>query len=303
MKKICICIKMHFPVSQTRYRFLAINNENDFYNDVLIKELVNKLSSQNILPLLETILSVFNETGGKFKIGISVSGITLSLLQKLRPDVIELLHYLYKKGAIEFFSEPWSHSIMPFITNLSLLSQIKLHDDLIKSEFNQLPKVFFLHSPIAINQTVKFILDTGKKAIFTNHNNSENMNSGLELHLSPMALYPGKVFMVDYKLSKQIEYYENKIDMPMIYRFASRMIFKIKYAKPQDFPLVICYNPINLNFPFNEKHFRFWTEIISQILLVPDASISLPSELVSNHVPGINGSSIKIGKKQDISDE
>ncbi len=282
MRNICICIKMHIPVSQTRYSFMINKGDKKYYDDILITQLVNKLSNENILPLLETIHVIFVESDGKFKAGISVSGITLALLQRLRPDVVSQLNFLEKKGAIEFLSEPWSHSFIPFSSDFSLTDQINQHDELIKSEFNKVPQVFFLHSTVVLQETIKTILETGKQAIFTNTGYSDSMNSEKESLLNPSFYLPGKIFMVNSKLSRLIEDFENAADLPKIHRLITQMVFKIKHAKPKVFPLIISYNPINLNYPFSEERFRYWDEIINQLLLVPDLNIGLPSEIVSN---------------------
>jgi alpha-amylase/alpha-mannosidase (GH57 family) len=144
MKRICLCAEIHIPHILPHQKTYTREGEKNNNHIIREEKTVKKVASENILPFFQFIQRINSFSDEKITIGISVSGIALTLLQKYIPEVITRLSALKKSNYIELFSETWSHSAVACLNPHSFHRQIQLHDRLMKSYFGEVPG-FYLY--------------------------------------------------------------------------------------------------------------------------------------------------------------
>lgn len=77
-----------------------------------------------------------------FKAAISISGSLIDQLLMWRPEVIDLLRDLVRRGIIELVAEPYHHSLASFISGDLFLEELRDHVEMNRSLFGQAPVVF-----------------------------------------------------------------------------------------------------------------------------------------------------------------
>ncbi len=281
MKSICFCIKIHIPAVQLGYRLINDHKNYSFDEDFFVRSHLNKVCSENLLPFLETVRSVFIGSEEKFKAGISISGITLSMLQKLRPDVMAHLKFLVRSKNVEILSEPWSNSIVPFTHKSSMTDQLELHDLLVKSEFGVTPSVFIMHSPVSSQEAVKAVFKSGKKGIFAYSNQTSNISSKQRDFYNPAVYSIENIHFINYKLSRIIQDVNFYPDMKFISAFASRMVKKVEKVNAAGVSSIIFYNPVTTKRPFHSNQATAWKSLVMKLMQDHSIQFKLPSETVN----------------------
>ena len=90
-KNICLCVEIHIPAIPLNYRFFDINHRHNYFEEEQVKDYVNKVCSESVVPFFETFSNIFYRFEGRFKVAIALSGITLTVLQKYAPRVVKQL--------------------------------------------------------------------------------------------------------------------------------------------------------------------------------------------------------------------
>lgn len=142
MKSVCLYFKIHQPNRLKRYRFFDIGNDHYYFDDFANDEIVTRLARQSYIPMAETLLSMIEDSGRKFKCSISISGIAIEQLQVYVPECIDVLKKLAATGCVEFLSETYSHSLASLEEPEEFLRSVKAHDDMIWSVFGVKPVTF-----------------------------------------------------------------------------------------------------------------------------------------------------------------
>jgi len=305
MKRICLCLEIHISHILPHQKTYTRNGENN--NDHIIHEekTVKKVASENLLPFFQFIQKINSFSDEKITVGISVSGIALTLLQKYAPEVITRLSALKKSNYIEFFSETWSHSAVACFNPHSFRRQIQLHDRLMKSFFGEVPRILFIHSPNYPNDLLDHVSLTGKRAVFMNSNHldqetfqkyaSADTNSDDQLLVIP----------VNYALSQLIQDLDFNLLQHKIPYFASRIIQQFKNHAYENYPAIVNCNLTREKCFFHLSRSVTWEEVIRRILNDNEIGFISPSEMLEkkNHC-GLNKDNISDillhSKKNDV---
>ncbi|WP_237699718.1 glycoside hydrolase family 57 protein [Vulcanisaeta moutnovskia] len=150
VKKLILFLEMHQP---RRLRHGVLNKLCDLrhyevnesiinsliFNDEVNREILNRVADKSYVPTLELIRDLSNEG---FKAAISISGALIDQLLMWRPDIIDLLRELVKKGTIELVAEPYHHSLASFISGDLFLEELRDHVEITRSLFGQVPITF-----------------------------------------------------------------------------------------------------------------------------------------------------------------
>lgn len=284
MTNICLCVQIHIPVILRNYKVFDINRKDNYFDDLAVDYHANRIYSDNLAPFFETIKKLFSETEGRFKVAVSISGITLKLLQNYVPQAIKDLSDLAKNGCIEFLSEPWSHSIVAFTDPGTLARQTHLHDEVIRSMFGKTPDIFIIHSPVCPEKIWRTIPENGKKGIFmySNHLDKSSIKSNDKNETQP--LYKG-VFLINYALSQTLQDMDSNPDKQIRIYFAFLISRKFINHTPSAEPHILVYNPAILRSPFIQNRAVAWEAIMNLLLFDPDVHFSFPSEMMepANH--------------------
>src|SRR5690554_4079509 len=142
MKSICLFFQIHQPFKYRRYRFFDIGNDHYYYDDYSNETTIRKIAESCYLPNNNFFKELITKYNGRFKIAISISGVTLDLLELYAPEVIESFKVLADTGGLEFISETYSHSLSSLKHKDVFEQDVKLHHDKLYALFGQKPEVF-----------------------------------------------------------------------------------------------------------------------------------------------------------------
>lgn len=141
MKAICFYFQIHQPFRLKRYRFFDIGNDHYYYDDFANDEIISRVAQRSYIPAAETLLKMIEETGGKFRCALSVTGTALEQFEQYVPEFIDLLKKLAATGNVEFLAETYAHSLASLTDPVEFEEQVKAHSAKIYELFGQKPKV------------------------------------------------------------------------------------------------------------------------------------------------------------------
>ena len=111
MRTICLYFEIHQIIHLKRYRFFDIGTNHYYYDDYANEYSINEVAERSYIPALSTLIEMAKNSGGAFKVALSISGVALEQLEIHAPAVIDLLHQLNDTGCCEFLAEPYSHGL------------------------------------------------------------------------------------------------------------------------------------------------------------------------------------------------
>lgn len=142
MVAICIYFQLHQPIRLKQYRIFDIGHSNNYFNDILNKEIFTNNSFKSYLPLNRLLLKLIKKYPGKFKVNFSISGPAINQMQKFAPEVLESFKELSLSGNVEFLGETNYHSFSFIYSRAEFRRQVQIYSNLIEELFFQRPRVF-----------------------------------------------------------------------------------------------------------------------------------------------------------------
>ena len=106
-------------------------------------------------------------SGGAFKVALSISGVALEQLEIHAPAVIDLLHQLNDTGCCEFLAEPYSHGLSSLANEDCFKEEVKRQCAKMKQMFGKSPKVFRNSSLIYSDEIGGLVASMGFKGMLT----------------------------------------------------------------------------------------------------------------------------------------
>ena len=206
MNSICPFFEVHQPY---RLRWFWPDNKQGFdryFDKDVNKEIFLKVAGKCYLPANRTLLELTDETDGKFRASMSVTGTLLEQCMEWGEDVLDSFRDLAKTGCIEFIDETCYHSLASlFESKEEFMDEVKEHRDLVSELLGVTPRIFRNTEMLYNNSIADFADQMGYKAILT---------EGIERVLngrSPDHVYRAKgsdiaVLLRNYKLSDDIGY-------------------------------------------------------------------------------------------------
>ena len=98
MRTICLYFEIHQIIHLKRYRFFDIGNDHYYYDDYANENTISDVAENSYIPSLNALISMVKDSGGAFKVALSISGVALEQLEIYAPTVIDLLHQLNDTG-------------------------------------------------------------------------------------------------------------------------------------------------------------------------------------------------------------
>lgn len=167
MKAICLYLQIHQPLRLKRYRFFDIGNDHYYYDDFANDEIFDRIANRSYIPVCDTLLSMIEQNGKKFKCAISISGVALEQAEQYAPELIDRLRKLAQTGCVEFLAETYAHSLAALIDPEEFAEQCKAHDEKLHSLFGVTPKVLRNSELIYCDEYAHQILSMGYKGVIT----------------------------------------------------------------------------------------------------------------------------------------
>lgn len=167
MKAISFNFEIHQPMRLKRYRFFDIGNDHYYYDDFLNDDIITRLGQQSYLPAARTLLKMIEESKGKFRCSISISGTAIEQFEQYVPEMIDALKKLADTGAVEFLATTYAHSLASLADPDEFRQQVKVQCERIHELFGVTTKVLHNTELIYDDELAPQIVDMGFKACLT----------------------------------------------------------------------------------------------------------------------------------------
>ncbi|HZH72481.1 MAG TPA: hypothetical protein VFD91_08320 [Mariniphaga sp.] len=251
MKSLALFISIHIPVIYHKHPFSEIAITEEYIDTKRTEEHTKNLVKNKLAPFLNTVHDLWKQFGESFKLGFSISGISIRLLQKYTPEIINKIKFLADRGAIEFFAEPWSHSVLSLIVEKELVQQTELHREIINKLFNQTPTAFLATTTLNAKLYNQFEPFPGCKTIFTYSNHISQY--GNQSKVPDIKTVVKSEFLINYFLSSKLQYIVS--DQSLIEGQALVAPFKRYIRKYVSLvkPLILLLDPLAVNISSYKK--------------------------------------------------
>jgi len=278
MKRFCFCAEIHIPTILPRHKTYTRDGENDSRHLRREEQTVKKIASENILPFFQFVQKINSVSEKKFKTGISISGIALTLLQKYAPEVIARLSSLKQNGYIELFSETWSNSAVSGFNKNSFRRQVQQHDRLMQSYFGEVPQLLYVNSPVYPDDFIDNLSGLNKKAVFINSNmlNESIFQKffGVRIKTDGEVL----VFPINYAMSKLMQELDFNLLQQKTPYYSRGVIRRLKKQGFDNFPSVINFNLTREKCFFHLSRSLTWEKLFKEMLADSDTEFISPAE-------------------------
>lgn len=210
MSFVTLSFRIHIPIRLRKYAPLDVEKSHSYFDDEAMALQIDEMATLCFLPATALLLKLVKRHKGAFKVAFSVSGITMELLEKYRPDVLHLLRKIFHTGYADIYAETYYHSLASLYSNEEFLAQIKLHSSKAEELFGIKPAVLCNTELIHDNKLVATVKQLGLKGILC-----EGVNRLLKDN-NPNKLYaaPGidsiGLLLRNYRLSDDIAFHYGK---------------------------------------------------------------------------------------------
>ncbi|WP_291530602.1 glycoside hydrolase family 57 protein [Bacteroides sp. UBA939] len=167
MRTICLYFEIHQIIHLKRYRFFDIGTNHYYYDDYANEFSINDVAERSYIPALNTLIEMAGNSGGAFKVALSISGVALEQLEIHAPAVIDLLHQLNDTGCCEFLAEPYSHGLSSLANEDCFKEEVMRQSAKMKQMFGKTPKVFRNSSLIYSDEIGATVASMGFKGMLT----------------------------------------------------------------------------------------------------------------------------------------
>ncbi|MCM1517787.1 MAG: hypothetical protein NC117_04020 [Pseudoflavonifractor sp.] len=167
MKAICFYFQIHQPFRLKRYRFFDIGNDHYYYDDFANDDIITRIAHRSYIPAAESLLRMIEQSGGRFRCALSITGVALEQCEQYVPEFVDLLKKLADTGKVEFLAETYAHSLSSLIDHDEFINQVKVHDEKIYELFGQHPKVLRNTELIYCDEMAPVIASMGYKGVIT----------------------------------------------------------------------------------------------------------------------------------------
>lgn len=167
MRTICLYFEIHQIIHLKRYRFFDIGTNHYYYDDYANEFSMNEVAERSYIPALNALIEMVKNSGGSFKVALSVSGVALEQLEIHAPAVIDLLHQLNDTGCCEFLAEPYSHGLSSLANEDCFKEEVMRQSAKMKQMFGKAPKVFRNSSLIYSDEIGAMVSSMGFKGMLT----------------------------------------------------------------------------------------------------------------------------------------
>ena len=167
MKAICFNFEIHQPMRLKRYTFFDIGNDHYYYDDFLNDDIITRIAERSYLPAARTLRKMIEDSKGKFRCSIAISGIAIEQFEQYVPEFIDELAALAKTGKCEFVAMPYANSLASLVDPEEFEAQVKVHAEKLHSLFGVTPKVLRNTELIYSDEIAPHILGMGYKGVMT----------------------------------------------------------------------------------------------------------------------------------------
>lgn len=165
MSDICLYFQAHQPNRLKHYTFFDIGNAPFYEDDELNRDVLSKVSDKCYLPANNLFTDLIEQSDGKVKLALSLSGVLIEQLEHHRPDVLASFQDLVATGCVEILSETYYHSLCFNIAKEEFKRQVDLHREKIESVFEVTPTAFRHTELVYFNELAAYVEEMGYQAV------------------------------------------------------------------------------------------------------------------------------------------
>ncbi len=158
MPSVCLYLHTHQPWRLRKYSIFDIGRESHYFDDDKNWHYLSRIIKKSYLPTNEVLYNLIQDTGGRFKVSLSITGVILEQFEHFAPEVIESFQKLVKTGCVEIISETYYHSLAFLFSPAEFKRQVQMHYEKIGKLFGYKPKVF-RNTELMYNNEVAHIVE------------------------------------------------------------------------------------------------------------------------------------------------
>ena len=142
MPDVCLYFQVHQPYRLQPYDFFRIGENADYEDVAMNARILSKVAENCYLPANRLFKRQIEQSGGRFRMTLSISGVTIDQMQRHRPDVLESFQELVATGGVELLAETYHHSLAFVHSEQEFERQVALHRQKLEEVFGVRPRVF-----------------------------------------------------------------------------------------------------------------------------------------------------------------
>jgi alpha-amylase len=142
MPDVCLYFQVHQPYRLQPFDFFRIGENADYEDVAMNAQILDKVAENCYLPANRLFKRQIEQSGGRFRMTLSISGVTIDQMQRHRPDVLESFQELVATGGVELLAETYHHSLAFVHSEQEFDRQVALHRQKLEEVFGVRPRVF-----------------------------------------------------------------------------------------------------------------------------------------------------------------
>lgn len=211
MASVVLYLQIHQPFRLRRYS--VFDTDRHYFDDVQNAQVLGRVAERCYLPASQVLLETLKAHDGAARIGLSVTGVALEQFQLYAPQVIDALVALSQTGCVDFLDETYYHSLAFFYSREEFRAQVEAHRAMIKSLFDQQPRVFRNTELIYNNDLAQFVGHMGYDGILA-EGADEVLGDRAPTHVYEPPHCNNRVLLKNYRLSDDISLRFSRTDWP-----------------------------------------------------------------------------------------
>jgi alpha-amylase len=158
---VCLFFEVHQPNRLRKYDFFDIGQSPFYEDDELNERLLNEACELSYLPANRLFKKLIEESDGRFRISMSLSGVLIEQLEVYRPDVLKSFQELHATGAVEIVGETYYHSMGFHRSKKEFAEQVEKQTAKIQEVFGVTPRSFRHTACVYFNELASFVESLG----------------------------------------------------------------------------------------------------------------------------------------------
>jgi alpha-amylase len=133
---------VHQPYRLRRYRVFDIGTGAGYFDDEANHTILRRVAEKCYLPANRLLRELIEQSGGHFRLALSLSGTLINQLEAVAPEVLASFQALVATGGVELLGETFYHSLAALVDPDEFRAQVELHRRTIERHFGCRPEVF-----------------------------------------------------------------------------------------------------------------------------------------------------------------
>ncbi|MFN4896356.1 MAG: glycoside hydrolase family 57 protein [Pseudomonadota bacterium] len=143
MPDLCLYFQVHQPYRLRPFSFFEVRREANYFNDSLNRDIMQRVAARCYIPTGKSVLQAIAAYGKQLKLTFSITGTAIEQMREYAPQALEVFQSLVATDCVELLGESYYHSLAALCDDTGeFCSQVRMHLELMRREFNVTPSVF-----------------------------------------------------------------------------------------------------------------------------------------------------------------